>query len=116
MQRKTPKLLEDIRTSAEFVRSVTQGKTLPDYQADALLRAAVERHFEIIGEAMNRLAKSDPATAARIDDYSRIIAFRNILIHGYDLVDHEQVWQVVENQVPVLERQVAELLKEAGST
>lgn len=75
MQQKTPKLLEDIRASAEFLRSVTHGKSLPDYQADALLRAGVERHFEIIGEAMNRLAKADPVTVARIDDYSRIIAF-----------------------------------------
>jgi uncharacterized protein with HEPN domain len=113
MQRKSPKLLEDIRASAEFLRTVTHGKTLSDYQTDALLRAAVERHFEIIGEAMNRLAKLDPVTVARINDYPRIIAFRNILIHGYDLVDHAQVWHVLQNYVPILEHQAADLLNDA---
>lgn len=47
----------------------------------------MERNFEIIGEAMRRLANEDPETAAEISDHRRIIAFRNILIHGYDLVD-----------------------------
>lgn len=50
---------------------------------DAMLRAAVERQFEIIGETMARLARSNGATAARISGYRHIIAFRNVLIHGY---------------------------------
>jgi len=77
-----------------------------------LLRAAVERHFEIIGEAMNRLARYDPDVAGRIGDYPRIIAFRNLLIHGYDLIDHGQVWKVVCEQVPLLLSQVESILQE----
>ena len=63
-----------------------------------MLRAAVEREFEIIGEAMAQLAQLDPVLAARISGYQRIIAFRNVLIHGYADVDDRLVWDIVENQ------------------
>jgi uncharacterized protein with HEPN domain len=86
MERKSPKLLEDVRGAAAFVLEATREKSLADYRHDRLLRQAVERNFEIIGEAVGRLAKLDPATAARISEYHQIIAFRNLLIHGYDLV------------------------------
>ena len=78
--------------------------------ATVYLRQAIERNFEIIGEAVKRLAQYDPEVAASIGDYPQIIAFRNVLIHGYDLVDHSLVWSVVENQLPVLLRDVEALL------
>ena len=58
MKQKSPKWLEDIRASAAFILQASAAKTLQEYQSDPLLRAAIERHFEIIGEAMNRLARS----------------------------------------------------------
>jgi uncharacterized protein with HEPN domain len=113
MQRKAPKWLDDIRRSAEFILAATDGKSVADYQGDALLRAAVERHFEIIGEAMGRLARDGPETVQLIPDYPRIIAFRNVLIHGYDLVDHAEVWNVVREHLPQLLEQVRSLLAQA---
>jgi uncharacterized protein with HEPN domain len=110
MQPQSPKLLEDIRDAAAFIREVTKGKSLADYGADRLLRQAIERNFEIIGEAIKRLAQHDAETAARIDDYRQIIAFRNVLIHGYDLVDHALVWSTIESQIPTLLRDVEALL------
>ena len=107
---RSPKLLEDIRDAAAFIRDVSTGKDLVDYGADRLLRQAIERNFEIIGEAIKRLALYDSETAARIDDYRQIIAFRNVLIHGYDLVDHELVWGTIESQIPTLLRDVDALL------
>jgi uncharacterized protein with HEPN domain len=92
MERKSPKLLEDIRDSASFIQQVTTNKTIEDYRSDRLLRQAVERNFEIIGEAVGRLAKLDPTTAASISKFQQIISFRNVLIHGYDLIDEAQVW------------------------
>jgi uncharacterized protein with HEPN domain len=88
---RSPKLLEDIRDAVAFIRDVTQGRSIDDYRNDRLLRQAIERNFEIIGEAVKRLAQHDPATAAQIGNYPQIIAFRNVLIHGYDLVDHALV-------------------------
>jgi len=88
MQPKTPKLLDDIRDAAAFIRDVAQSKTFDDYHGDRILRQAIERNFEIIGEAMKRLAQIDPETATRIESHRQMIAFRNVLIHGYDLVDH----------------------------
>jgi uncharacterized protein with HEPN domain len=110
MERKTPKLLEDIRDAAAFIRLSTNGKTLRDYQTDRLLRQAVERNFEIIGEAIGRLVKIDVNTAEKIGQYQEIIAFRNLLIHGYDLIDHAQVWDVIQRSLPSLETEVTKLL------
>ena len=52
----------------------------------------------------------DPACAEGIAQYPQIIAFRNILIHGYDLVDHALVWSTVQTQLPALLRDVQALL------
>ena len=86
MHPRAPKLLEDIRSAADFVKTATDGLALQQFKQNRMLRQAVERNFEIIGEAMRRLEKDDPDTAARITDYRRIIAFRNLLIHGYDVI------------------------------
>jgi uncharacterized protein with HEPN domain len=116
MQPKTPKLLDDIRDAATFIRQATDGKNLDDYRANRLLRQAVERNFEIIGEAVRRLADHDPTTAANIGEYPQIISFRNLLIHGYDLIDDQQVWHVIQNDLPALIRSVQELLNKQGET
>jgi uncharacterized protein with HEPN domain len=110
MQPKTPKLLEDIRDAAVFIREATQGRTLDDYQRERLLRQAIERNFEIIGEAVNRLAQHDPGTARRISKQRQIVGFRNVLTHGYDLIDHRLVWSTIEEEVPVLLAEVEALL------
>ncbi len=75
-----------------------------------MAQAAVERKFEIIGEALNRISGSDAAILQRISDYQRIIGFRNVISHGYDVVDLEIVWDAVRNYLPVLIREVEELL------
>jgi uncharacterized protein with HEPN domain len=62
MHPKAPKLLEDVRDAAAFIREAVRGKTLHDYQHDRLLRQAIERNFAIIGEAMNRLTQHDQDT------------------------------------------------------
>ena len=113
MQPKTPKLLEDIRDAAAFIREATRGKTVEDYRRERLLRQAIERNFEIIGEAVNRLVQHDPGTAARISKYRQIVDFRNVLTHGYDLVDHRVVWSTIDEEVPVLLAEVEGLLRGA---
>jgi uncharacterized protein with HEPN domain len=112
MPHETKKYLADIARAAELIAQFTTGKTLADYKEDPMLRAAVERQFEIIGEALVRLAKRDTAVAGRISEHQRIIAFRNVLIHGYNNVDDLLVWGVVESKLAALRRDVATLLAE----
>lgn len=112
MRLETKKYLSDIQRAGELVRRFTSGKTLSDYQEDVLLRSAVERQFEIIGEAMNKLATSDEGTARRITNFQRIISFRNVLIHGYADVDDSLVWNVVETYLPPLITEIDFLLDE----
>ena len=114
MHPRAPKLLEDIRSAADFVKTVTQGVPLEQFKLDRLLRQAVERNFEIIGEAMRRLEKDDPGTVARIADYRRIIAFRNVLIHGYDVIDPAIVWSAIAEDLAPLLADVQALLESAG--
>jgi uncharacterized protein with HEPN domain len=113
MQLEARKYLYDIQQAAELVAQFTAGKAFADYQREPMIRLAVERGFEIIGEALSQLAKRDAALAVRISEYRRIIAFRNILIHGYAEVDDRLVWDVVETKLPVLRQQAAELLRES---
>ena len=91
---------------------VAAGKTLEEFQNDRLLYPAVERNFEIVGEAISRLSRVDSETAAKIDDYPQVIAFRNILIHGYDIIDRRIVWSVIHGNLPELHDQVCRLLGE----
>ncbi len=94
---------------------VAGDKTLEDYSGDRrLLRQTIERNFEIIGEAVGRLARNDLRTASRMSEHERIVAFRNVLIHGYDLVDDELVWDTIENKLPVLLAEVEALPDKLG--
>jgi uncharacterized protein with HEPN domain len=110
MRRETKKYLLDIQQAAVLASEFVAGRTFGDYLKTAMVRAAVERQCEIIGEALAKLAKVDEPVAARITDYRRIIAFRNILIHGYAEVDHRLVWEVVTTKVPTLTTEVNGLL------
>jgi uncharacterized protein with HEPN domain len=89
----------------------TANKSLKDYEGDALLRSAVERQFEIIGEAINRMREIEPSTIDNIPNARRIIAFRNILIHGYDVVENTIVWEVVQNNLMPLLDHVRQSMK-----
>jgi uncharacterized protein with HEPN domain len=114
MQPKSKGLLWDIGDAARFVLEVTADATFETYESDRLLRQAVERNFEIIGEAARRLANLDPDTANRLTDLPKMIAFRNVLAHGYDEVKDERVWAIIQDFLPVLRKEVEELLGEEG--
>ncbi|MDO9714380.1 HepT-like ribonuclease domain-containing protein [Paracraurococcus lichenis] len=110
---KAAKLLWDAEAAAERITRFTVGRRFADYEADDLLRSAVERQFEIIGEALATLRRIDLETASRIPDLPRVVAFRNLLIHGYAEIDSRIVWEVVERDLPALRIVLAELLAQA---
>ena len=91
--------LHAIVHEALAIKQFVTGHTLESYCTHELLRSAVERKFEIIGEALNRIHRDDPDMLARIRNYRDIISFRNILIHGYDVVDNRIVWGVIEEDL-----------------
>jgi uncharacterized protein with HEPN domain len=115
MQPKTPGWLWDIADSAQFISDELDGATFEEYQRDRRLRLAVERSFEIIGEAARRMANQDPATAALLPELAQLISFRNVLAHGYDTIDDEKVWSIIQHSLPVLQAEVDALLREAGA-
>jgi len=112
MKLETKKFLYDIHRAALLVREFTLDQKLTDYTRDSMMRAAVEREFEIIGEAMKQLARIDSPVISRISDYQRIISFRNVLIHNYADVDSRLVWDVVVTKLPILIHEVEALLTE----
>jgi uncharacterized protein with HEPN domain len=110
--RSAAKYLWDARRAAERIARFTTGRSFEDYLADDMLRAAVERQFEVIGEAFAGLRRADPALASTIPDLPRIVAFRNILIHGYATVDDRLVWGVVERDLAGLREILGRLVGE----
>ncbi len=110
MRLESKKYLYDIAAAAGSAIEFVSGKSFSDYTSDLILRSAVERQLEIVGEALAQLARTDPATASRISEYQRIIAFRNILIHGYAEIDHRIVWNVLELKLPKVRREAEALL------
>ncbi len=102
------------------ITTFAYGLTAASYAADELRKSAVERQLEIIGEALNRLRKADPEVAQRIPDISRIVGLRNILAHGYAVVDDAVVdddavvWSAVSERMPALLTVVEDLPDEIG--
>jgi uncharacterized protein with HEPN domain len=93
------KLLWDARRACERVAAFTAGKSFDAYRADLMLRSAVERQFEIVGEALNRLDRIDPDCGREIPDLRGIVGLRNVLIHGYASVNDRMVWDIVETRL-----------------
>jgi uncharacterized protein with HEPN domain len=81
--------LWDVRQAADSIAAFVQGRSFTDYAADLMLHSAVERQFEIAGEALNRLSQEAPEISTRLPDVRRAIAMRNALIHGYRELDKQ---------------------------
>ena len=99
----------DALTAARAIQKFSQGKTFEDYCADEMLSSAIERKFEIIGEALNRVKRRYPDDIEAIGDWPGIIGFRNILAHAYDHVEDAVVWGIVTRQIPEFIRELEEI-------
>lgn len=113
MTNEAKKRLFDVVSACEAIAEFVAGKDFAAYEADRLLRSGVERQFEIIGEALNKAGAAQPSLAAQIADFHRIIGLRNRLIHGYDNVDDEILWDVVQSKLGALRAQVNAVLGDA---
>jgi uncharacterized protein with HEPN domain len=104
------KLLVDIRAALSDIKDFTVGMDFALYQLDAKCRAAVERKFEVIGEACTRLRDRFPEIFPLVLSGSQIIGLRNRIIHGYDNVDDAIVWDIVTRKLPLLATEVEALI------
>jgi len=69
-------------------------RSLSDYLADDLCQSAVERQLEIAGDALGQLRKLDAVLFGKIPDGDLVVAFRNVLAHGYATLDHRRVYEI----------------------
>ena len=113
MQAEAKKFAWDALQAVERITRFSAGKTFADYHGDELLRSAIERQFEIVGEALGKLRQLDPASAATIPDLPRIVAFRNVLVHAYATVDDRLVWGVIETSLASLQSTLSRLLADS---
>jgi uncharacterized protein with HEPN domain len=88
------------------------GRNRDAYGKDLMLRSAIERQLEILGEAVRRPEALDPTLVRQLSEHRRIIAFRNIIAHGYDGIDDDVVWQVVTEKLPILAEEARRILDE----
>ncbi len=110
MPREPRAYLHDIAHAAALISEFIAGLDYDAYQDRPMVRAAVERQFEIIGEALRQLAATDPSMAEQVTNHRRVIAFRNILAHGYAGVDDRLVWDMAATHLGDLRRDVDRLL------
>jgi len=110
MRREVSKYLYDVTKACDAIRQFTMGKTLKDYQSNLLLRSAVERQLMIIGEALNQAVRLEPELSEQIDEVRQIVNLRNIIVHGYAVVENETIWGITQDQVPALAERVNQLL------
>jgi uncharacterized protein with HEPN domain len=99
----------DMPDAATAVQEFMASRSFSDYMADRMLRGAVERHLEIIGEAANRVSPGFRASHPEIP-WQRIVAQRNVLAHEYGDIDHALVWRVATLHIPELIQQLQKLL------
>jgi uncharacterized protein with HEPN domain len=106
MNEKVLKCLYDIKFAIQEIDSFFVGreKQFEEYSNDILLKRAIERDLEIIGEAMSRILKDDPEF--KIENARRIIGLRNQIIHGYDSVSDENIWGIVLIHIPKLKKEI----------
>ncbi|MEI6679289.1 MAG: DUF86 domain-containing protein [Mariniphaga sp.] len=104
MNEKVLKFLYDIKLALDEIDSfiASKNKYFTDSASDLLLKRAIERNLEIIGEAMSRILKEDPLF--QLENSRKIIGLRNQIIHGYDSISDENIWGIIINHLPNLNR------------
>jgi uncharacterized protein with HEPN domain len=111
MKTRTEKSLLDAFTACQAIEGFIAGHTFTDYENNLMLRSATERQFEIIGEALHQAELNDPDVILLLPGLRRIVGMRNRIIHGYDSVDDELLWQTIQNNVPSLRKSLEGILK-----
>ncbi|WP_016775786.1 HepT-like ribonuclease domain-containing protein [Anaerophaga thermohalophila] len=109
MDNEIKKYLFDINKAVSSIEDYLGDKRdFTIYSSNKMLRRAIEREFEIIGEAMNRINKLNPDI--QITSKKKIISMRNHVIHGYDKIDDSIIWGAIVRHLPLLKKEISEIL------
>jgi len=106
MPRKIEAYIHEILNSIEEIELYKKGLTLDTYKTDSKTKAAIERKLLNVGEALNQLSQTNPQHASKITDLRKIVAFRNILVHGYFGIDDALVWDIINTKLLQLKKEV----------
>ena len=107
--------LQHMLDSAREAVALARGKTRPDLDADRMLNLALVRLLEIVGEAANRIPKEEQALHPEIP-WRDVVSLRNRLIHGYDSVDFDILWQIIVNDLPPLILSLEAIISREGES
>ncbi len=107
------KWLFDVKMSIDEIDIFFENseKNFFEYRANLMLKRAVERNLEIIGEAVNRIITRDALFIERISNAKAIVGLRNQVIHAYDNVSDENIWSILINHLPKLKIEIENLIK-----
>lgn len=114
MDERILKWLYDIKMSIDEIDNffMEEEKDFFKYRNNIMLKRAVERNFEIIGEAVNRIITRDNLFTEKISNAKAIISLRNQVIHAYDNISDENIWSILTNHLSKLKLEVETLIKE----
>ncbi|MEZ4664220.1 MAG: HepT-like ribonuclease domain-containing protein [Caldilineaceae bacterium] len=109
MNNQARKRIHDAIQACLAIEQFSDGADFEGYMANAMMRSAIERQIEIIGEALNLALQADASLEESLPEAYKIIGMRNRIIHGYDSVDHMIVWDVVQTKIIILRLQLEQL-------
>ena len=113
MLHKSKKLCLDILTAIDEIRDFLSDSTRETFTQNRFQQVAVERELEIIGEALKRLERTDERLFEQIENGRKIIGMRNVLAHGYDIIDYRILWSTVTFDIEPLDKQIKCLMNMA---
>ena len=115
MDDKILKWLYDVKLAIDEIDSFFEGqdRNLFKYKNSLMLKRAVERNLEIIGEAITRIKNSNPEFLDNISEARSIIGLRNHVIHSYDNISDESIWSILTNHLPKLKQEVNQLIEKS---
>ena len=112
MDERILKWLYDINEAIKEIESyfIEWPRDFNQYKSNTILKRAIERDLEIIGEAVNRILNRNPDI--QIENAKRIVNLRNQIIHAYDNISDENIWAIVSKHIPILKSEISHLIDE----
>lgn len=114
MDERILKWLFDVKICIDEIDSffIEEQKDFSKYKRNLMLKRAIERNLEIIGEAINRIITRDNSFTQKISNAKAIIGLRNQVIHAYDNISDENIWSILINHLPKLRSEISQLIKD----